>query len=624
MAITLSESANLEQPDLLPARMVAEHAYCARLFYYMQVEGVFLPSSDTEQGQQVHRRVNKPSATSARSAFSKAARSVDSEPPTAGENGQQHSADTAEDEGDPDRPKPIRSLALTSDKLALTATLDLAEIAGEPFAGGVAVPVEYRKGRPRHIELDSDEEPDDEAEPGRAASARVEPWPPDRVQLGLQVLLLEEHGYRVPHAVLYYAAERRRVTVTVDDALRNDARRELDSARKTSAGSRPLPLLNDPKCPRCSLQPICLPDEIQHQRVAAQLSPSAATEPAPPRRLWPLRDDGIHIVAQTEGVRVGVRGASLRFTDRAGRLVREIPTASLESLAVVGNVQVSTQALCVLADQGVPIVYMTSAGRAVGWIDAPGPLSVRVRSAQFERLSQPDVRLDLARAIVCAKIANQRTLLMRNTPDLPRAIQQDLAVQAEASKTAPTIDALLGHEGQAAALYFREFPAMLRQPELANRFASQGRRRRPPPDPVNALLSFAYAMLVHESATACRTALLDPAVGAYHTPRAGRPALALDLMEPFRPLIADSVAISLINRGEVGPGHFLDTAAGCALTDAGRRAFFDAWGRRMATEVTHPVFEYRLSYRRMLMLHARLVAAWFAGEAPTLEFLTTR
>ncbi|MEK7765729.1 MAG: CRISPR-associated endonuclease Cas1, partial [bacterium] len=151
-----------------------------------------------------------------------------------------------------------------------------------------------------------------------------------------------------------------------------------------------------------------------------------------------------------------------------------------------------------------------------------------------------------------------------------------------------------------------------------------GRKRRPPPDPVNACLSLAYTMLAHECVAALRLARLEPSLGAFHTWRPGRPALALDLMEPFRPIVADSVAVSLFNRNEVGEGHFHRTAAGCMLTDAGRRAFFKAWGRRMEAEVTHPVFEYRLSYRRMIVLHARLIAAWLLGEVPKLAFLTTR
>jgi CRISPR-associated protein Cas1 len=131
-------------------------------------------------------------------------------------------------------------------------------------------------------------------------------------------------------------------------------------------------------------------------------------------------------------------------------------------------------------------------------------------------------------------------------------------------------------------------------------------------------------MLTHECISALRVARLEPTIGGFHTSRPGRPALALDIMEPFRPLIADSIALTCFNREELTEGHFMRTAAGCILTEAGRKAFFNALGRRMETDITHPVFEYRLSYRRMIALHARMLAAWFMDEIPTLSFLTTR
>jgi CRISPR-associated protein Cas1 len=228
--------------------------------------------------------------------------------------------------------------------------------------------------------------------------------------------------------------------------------------------------------------------------------------------------------------------------------------------------------------------------------------------------------------VTVAKITNQRTLLMRNHAALPARAADDLRACADAAERATTLDELRGHEGNAAAVYFAHFAGMFKEGlrDLAARFDAHGRQRRPPPDPVNAVLSFGYSMLTHECTAAARLASLEPTIGALHAARPGRPALALDLMEPFRPLIADSVAVSAFNRGELCEGHFLETAAGCAMTEHGRRAFFGAYGRRMDTEVTHPVFEYRLSYRRMLMLHARLVAAWMLGEVPTLAFLTTR
>ena len=600
----------MDDPHLWQARNIAEHAYCPRLFYYMQVEGVFLPSHDTERGQAVHRRVDQPSTKP--------------DSPAAKDN--------SDDKSDPQLPKTIRSLHLTSETLALSAKLDLAEISEstEPGQQPIAVPIEYRKGRPKRITLSENELPDEE-EPDQQPLYRAEPWPADRVQVGLQVLLLEEHGYRVPRAVLYYAAEKRRIELTVDDALRREAMAELESAKQTASGPRPLPLVDSPKCPRCSLQPICLPDELNHQRAmklqehhSLDSSVKEISEPVSPRRIWPPRDDGIHVVAQREGVHVGVRGQALRFTDRDGVPVRDMPLAGIESLAVVGNVQVSTQALHILATRGIPVVFMTAAGRTVTVLDPLGPTSAETRASQVRRFDDSVSCLKLARALTTAKITNQRTLLLRNATGMPRSIAADLAQQADRAAEADSIDTLLGHEGTAARLYFKWFPAMIRDQRLRERFESGGRRRRPPPDPVNSVLSFGYSMLVHECTTALRLAGLEPSIGAFHRPRPGKPALALDLMEPFRPLIADSVTIALFNRDELRSGHFLDTVAGCAMTDHGRRAFFKAWGRRMATVISHPVFDYRLEYRRMLMLHARLIAAWIRDEVPTLAFLTTR
>jgi CRISP-associated protein Cas1 len=604
--------------NLWPCRGVAEHAYCPRLFYYMTVDGVFLPSADTEQGAAVHRRVDQPSAMTPQ--VDKSKRST------------KEVEKLEQNEVDPERPRSIRSLVLTSQRLGLTATLDLAEIDGMR-----ATPVEYRKGRPKRNGGSAVEPTDEMMEQPRLLPA-PEPWPTDRVQIGLQVLLLEEAGYTVSEAFFYYAAEKLRLRVVVDDALRRDAMAELDAAKRTADGPRPPPLVNDARCPRCSLQPICLPDEINHQRFTALtiggtvLATDGNGKAVPtlddltPRKLWPPRDDGIHVVLQREGVRVGVRGQSVRITDKEGELVRDLPLANLESLALVGGVQVSTQALAVFADQEVPVAFLSGAGRLTAMMDPMGPTSATVRLAQVRMLDRPEKALELARAVTVAKIANQRTLLMRNHANLPSRIAADLQTSVDAAIKASSMDELRGHEGNAAAIYFAHFAGMFKQgvQEIAARFDANGRQRRPPPDPVNSVLSFAYSMLTNECVAALRLASLEPTIGALHSTRPGRPALALDLMEPFRPLIADSVAVSAFNRGELMEGHFLNTASGCALTDSGRKGFFGAYGRRMDVEVTHPIFEYRLSYRRMLMLHARLIAAWLIGEVPTLAFLTTR
>ena len=480
--------------------------------------------------------------------------------------------------------------------------MDLAEIEGP-----VAVPVEYRKGKPRHPGPDDD------------SAQAAEPWPTDRVQVTLQAILLEEAGYRVPHGVVYYAAERRRVAVPFDASARAEALATLDAAKACACGPRPLPLVNDPRCPRCSLQPICLPDEVNQQCHRAD-----GIAPVKPRTIWPPRDDGIHVVAQHDGTKVGVRGACLTVTGKDGKKLKELPLAGVESLSLLGSVQISTQALHTLADRGIPVALLSAGGRVVAMVDPLDSTSAATRRAQVRRFDRPEPRVELARALVAAKIVNQRTLLMRNHDGaLPPRVADDLADQADQTGRAASLDSIRGHEGQAAALYFDHFAGMVKS-DVAAEFHAHGRQRRPPPDPINAALSFAYSMLTHECTAALRTASLEPSIGALHVSRPGRPAMSLDLMEPFRPLVADSVVITAFNRGELRAGHFLRTAAGCAMTDDGRKAFFGVYGRRMADEVTHPVFGYKLSYRRMIVLHARMIAAWLLGEVPTPAFLTTR
>ncbi|MFZ5866718.1 MAG: CRISPR-associated endonuclease Cas4g/Cas1g [Thermodesulfobacteriota bacterium] len=563
-----------------PARNVAEYAYCPRLFYFMEVEGLPHESVDVEQGRSLHSRVDRPS---------------------------QAPGNVGQEEYGPDRPKILRSLTLTSAALKLTATLDLAQVSGKK-----AVPIEYRKGRPKRSVRSVDAATADEiARPG------VEPWPTDRIQLGLQAILLQDAGYTVNKVLIYYAAEKRKLTVRVDDQLKRDALDTLTAAIACAQGPRPSPLVNDARCRGCSLEPFCLPEEINYLR-----DPREFDEPNP-RVIWPLRDEDFHVVVQTVGAHVGVKGGSLRITDTGGGKLKEVPLASVGAFSIFGSVQVSTQALAALAARNIPIGFHSTAGRLVAMVDPLDAVSAQVRRAQIHKLDEPAHVLQLSRVLVRAKIANQRTLLMRNHAGLPQHVLGALSEQIQKVTRARSLDVLRGHEGIAARIYFEHFPGIFKG-TAGEQFAARGRQRRPPPDPINSCLSMGYTMLAHECVSALRMARLEPSIGAFHVSRPGRPALALDLMEPFRPLIADSVAISAFNRGELQKGHFRQTAAGCLFTDEGRRAFFNAYGRRMDTEVTHPIFKYRLSYRRMISLHARMIAAWMIGEISTLHFLTTR
>jgi CRISPR-associated protein Cas1 len=189
---------------------------------------------------------------------------------------------------------------------------------------------------------------------------------------------------------------------------------------------------------------------------------------------------------------------------------------------------------------------------------------------------------------------------------------------------APDPGVLLGLEGQAAALYFGNFGRMLKARAPGATFDFTTRNRRPPRDPVNALLSFAYAMLTKDCFAAACTVGFDPYQGFYHVGRHGRPSLALDLMEEFRPVIADSVVLNLINNAMLADKDFLTWRDACQLTDDGRRRFFEAYEQRKATEVTHPVFGYRMSYGRMLEVQARMLAAYVRGDIPRYVGFTVR
>ncbi|HIE56495.1 MAG TPA: CRISPR-associated endonuclease Cas1, partial [Chromatiaceae bacterium] len=194
------------------------------------------------------------------------------------------------------------------------------------------------------------------------------------------------------------------------------------------------------------------------------------------------------------------------------------------------------------------------------------------------------------------------------------------------AEKADDLEQLLGIEGAAAAPYFGHFQQLIRQPGDPHTFTFDftRRNRRPPTDPVNALLSYAYALLVKSWTVVLSAVGLDPYRGFYHQPRYGRPSLALDLMEPFRPLIADSAVLQAINNGEVKPTDFIQAGGSVALTGDGRKRFIGVFERRMGHQITHPLFGYRISYRRLLELQSRLLARHLLGEIAEYPQIITR
>ncbi len=417
-----------------------------------------------------------------------------------------------------------------------------------------------------------------------------------------------------------------------------------------ASGKCPPPLRNDPRCLYCSAYPICLPNEsfwwAQARKATsadAQLrfafagpaeegvrdrilealefaAESGRESPTllPPR---PENDDGEILVVQKPGAQVGQRGDQL-VVSLKGEELRKLPGQQVRAIYLYGAVQVTAQAAETCLELGIDVSYFSPAGRFLGLLRGLPASGVDARRGQYRLFELPGIRLQLAREVIRAKIHNQRVMLMRNG-EVPERLLQLLAGLRDATDSAGEVTELLGLEGSAAALYFEQFESMLKQRE-GWKFDWRGRNRRPPRDPVNALISMGYSMLAKELAGVCHAVGLDPFLGFMHQPRYGRPALALDLMEEFRPLVADSVAISLVNRGEIGPEDFIRGANGTFMNERGRKAFWEAWFRRLDTEVSHPEFNYKMAYRRMLEVQGRQLWRFVRGEASAYHGFTTR
>ncbi len=547
-----------EQPALVPARMVNEFAYCPRLFFLEWVQGRFSDNDDTVEGRWVHRVVD---------------RAPDGEP----------------DPGD-DEPSIAKSLMLSSEALGLICKVDLVE-----FDGQRAVPVEYKRGKV----------------PDNAERS----WEPERVQVCIQGLLLREAGYVCDSGVLYFAGSRTRVEVALDEVL--VARTlELVKELRVVAGTdqAPAPLDDSPKCPRCSLVGLCLPDETNLL---------AGRTKRPPRRLLPSDSNGRPLYVSEPGAKVGKSKGRIEVVKDGERLASVRPV-EISQICVFGNVQLSTQLINAMLREGIPISWFSYGGWFNGMATQPMGTHVELRMRQVARAATG--RADIAREVVRAKIANSRTLLMRNAEVRPEKAIGSLSALAKSATEATSTESLLGIEGTAARLYFGVFSEMLRNVDTlsGSTFAFEKRNRRPPTDAINCLLSFCYSLLVKDLTATLHTVGLDPYLGFYHRPRFGRPALALDLCEEFRPIVADSIVLRLVNNGEVSAGSFVERAGAVSLTAAGRKAVLAAHERRLAQEIQHPIFGYTVSYRRIMEVQARLLGAHLLGEIDSYTGFVTR
>jgi CRISPR-associated protein Cas1 len=334
--------------------------------------------------------------------------------------------------------------------------------------------------------------------------------------------------------------------------------------------------------------------------------------------LMPRDDAARPLYVGEQGAYVGLREGRIEVSKK-GETLGSARLIDVSQVNVTGNVQVTTQLVRERFRREIPILWFSFGGWFSGMAEGLPSKHVELRRRQVGIAQQAG--LPVARAIVEGKVRNSRTLLRRNSRSRSEEVLMSLKRLAESARVAPSLESLLGVEGTAARLYFGQFATMLRD---ESGFDFEGRNRRPPRDPVNCLLSFLYALLVKDLTAVCYGVGFDPYLGFYHRPRFGRPALALDLAEEFRPLVADSVVVNLLNNGEIRASNFVTRAGAVALTGDGRKAVIAAYERRLDVEVTHPRFGYKVTYRRLFEVQARLLGAYLLREVPSYVAFTTR
>ncbi|HTV39280.1 MAG TPA: CRISPR-associated endonuclease Cas1 [Candidatus Sulfotelmatobacter sp.] len=660
----------------IPARMLNEFVYCRRLFYYEFVDGVFVESADTLRGEAIHQRVDSGSGALP-AARKKLETGKEQSPDRKGAGlveqsraGDQAVSPEAKDAGKeplPDgrgsagsienRKSEIenetihsRSVQMGSERLGVVAKMDLVEVraarAAEQSEAGVLAkaaagetddlfsalevcPVDYKAGAPRE------------------GAESNELWDTDKMQLGLQALILRDNGYTCNEGIIYYRATKQRVRLAITSELESWVLQNIAEARKTISGPIPPPLVNSPKCVRCSLAPVCLPDETRMLAPVPELpvddlpdkSDSSEKTSTEPRRLIAARDDTRPLYLNTQGIRVGCKEEVLQVKEK-DRVVDEVRLRDLSHVALFGNIQISTQAVQSLCEMEIPVTYFSMGGWFYGITRGHTLKNVFLRMEQFRLARDEASCLSLARQFVYGKIRNHRTMLMRNHLEPPEPVIAKLKRASEDALVAASIEELLGVEGAAASLYFQQFSGMIKiadelaapgeqdsaagVKQLAFNFSFTNRNRRPPTDPVNAMLSLAYSLLSKDCTLAALAVGFDPYIGFYHQPRFGRPALALDLMEEMRPIIAESTVLSCINNRVVTEKDFVRAGQAVNLTAPGRKRFFQMYEQRMSSIITHPLFDYKVSYRRALELQARLLAKTLTGEIAEYIPLMTR
>ncbi len=527
-------------------RVMALHAlaYCERLFYLEEVEEIRIADAAVYAGRRLHEEL-------------------------------------AADEGE------IVSLVLESDTLGIRGKVDCLR-----RRDGRLIPYEHKRGRSAKNEAGS------------------QAWPSDRLQACAYALLIEEHtGTAIEEARIRYHADNVTVRIPIDAAARETVSNAVARARELRQSlDRPPVTDNSRLCLRCSLAPVCLPEE-------GRLSQH---EPKELLRLFPQDRERQTVHVTAHGARIGKAGDTLTIVDTEGGK-QVFPIRSVGEVVVHGNAQISTQAIHLCATQEIGVHWFTGGGRYIGGL-AAGASPVQRRLRQFEALRDPGVAFRLARRLVFARASGQLGFLLRASRDKDRTASgiadavHGIRNALRAIDDTEGIDSLRGHEGDAARHYFAGFPGLFRE-DLDERFHFDGRNRRPPQDRLNALLSFGYALLYRDVLQAIIVVGLEPAFGFFHRPRSAAHPLALDLMELFRVPLWDMPMVASVNRLQWdAEADFTCAGKQVWLSDVGRKKAIEVYERRKEDQWKHPVTGYSLSYARLLELETRLLEKEWSGE----------
>ena len=599
-----------------PLRIMSLHAlaYCERLFYLEEVEETRMADERVYAGRRLHVEIEKKEDQRTRKgnvlAQSDIPRRKKRLTPTdktrkapweiEPENVEtakversdpdQSASDRAREEGEPLR------LILESEKWGLTGKVDCIR-----RRDGLLIPYEHKRGRS-----------------ARSANNEPEAWASDRLQVIAYAAMVAEHSRKeVTEGRIRYHSDNVMVRVPIDDVAYDDLKKAIVRARVLqSSVERPPVTDNERLCVKCSLAPVCLPEEA---RLASMLSQSPeGTSETRQLKLFPADDDRRTLHVLTHGARIGRKGDRLEVSV-SGEPSQVYPAQQIGQIVLHGFAQISTQALRFCGQQEIGVHWITTGGQYMGaWISGTGSVQRRIR--QYRALTDPDFCLRLATRLAEARARSQLSVLLRSTRETERATPEvQSSIKAIRRLLSPmlratSLNSLRGYEGSIGAYYFRALPELI-VPGVSEEMRPDGRNRRPPRDRCNALLSFAYALLLKDVTNAIAAVGVDPSLGFFHRPRSQAPPLALDLMELFRVPLVDLPVIASINRKQWDTEDDFNVAGQQVwLSDEGRKKLISIYERRKSDQWRHPVVRRSLSYSRIIELEVRLLEKEWAGE----------